>query len=455
MGERRVVVTGVGTINALGNNVHEFWSGCLEGNTSVSPIPESWRRYSQFNSSYWSPLPEIDFEGFDLNKNEIRQNDVSGLLAAVAAREALANSSVEMDVVDGKLNTLQIRGVDSYRSGVYIGTGQGGISSAMENYSYQILARSKKRITELRDSLDGDSEEVLAQILNDMRHPLRMNFFAVGMSMPNSPAANLGIKYSMKGSNETVAAACASGTMAIGRAFREIQNGRVDFAISGGTDYLNDGYGCAFRAFDTPKALTSSREAPEKVNRPFDANRSGFLFSEGAAGVLILEELEHARKRGAPILSEVIGYGESFDAYSIMIPEPDGTEIRALMKKILNGSDVATGEIDYINSHGTGTLKNDPIEAQAIFDLFGRTPAVNSTKSLLGHTIGASGAIEAIVSIKSIETQKVHVSLNLDDPIMDLNFATDTRSVAVEKVLSLSYAFGGHNSGLLFSRLER
>ena len=454
MSERKVVVTGLGTLNALGTNVCEFWANCLSGETSVSPIPEKWNRYAQYNSKYWSPLPDIDYTDYGITKNEVRQSDPASLLAAVSVGEALENGGVESEIVDGKLNMCQLVDIDPYRSGVFIGTGQGGLHTAMANESHQILALTKKRLASLLSNPELELNGAIAEVLDDMHHPLRANYFSVGMSMPNSTAANLGIKYALKGANETYAAACASGTIAIGKAFRAIRSGRLDFAICGGTDYLYDEYGAIFRGFDIPKALTTEEGPPDSVSRPFDEDRSGFLFSQGGAGLLVIEDLEHATRRNAAILVEITGYEETFDAYNIMMPEPDGSEIRTLLTRILDSSGVVADEIDYINAHGTGTAKNDPIEAQAFADVFGKKPCINSTKSLIGHTIGASGAIEAIVSVKSIGDQTVHVSKNLEKPIMDLNFATETRELPVRRALSLSYAFGGHNGGLLFSAFE-
>ncbi|MBN1686769.1 MAG: beta-ketoacyl-[acyl-carrier-protein] synthase family protein, partial [Spirochaetales bacterium] len=403
MSDRRVVVTGAGTINALGTSVDEFWSNCLAGKTVVRPIPEHWKLYSDFNSIYWSPLPDIDYKAFGITGNEIRQSDPVSLLAAIAAGEAVKKSGIESEITDGKLNIQKLKGIDPYRGGVFIGTGQGGLNSALENDSFQILARPKKQFSSLLRDIDGQSHQSIEEVLNNLRHPMRANYFTVGMTMPNSSAANLGIKFSLKGANDTITAACSSGTIAVGKAYRAIREGSVDFALTGGAEYLYDEYGGIFRAFDLPKALATSTGAPDTVNRPFDEDRSGFLFAQGGAGILVLEEIDHARRRNAPILAEITGYDESFDAYNIMIPDPDGREIRTLIRKILEGAGVRPDQIDYINAHGTGTLRNDPIEALAIADVFGKKPVINSTKSLLGHTIGASGAIEAIVAVMSIQ----------------------------------------------------
>ncbi len=454
MSDRRVVVTGLGTINALGTNLDEFWSNSLAGNTVVEPIPERWQLFSKYNSHYWSPLPNIDYKEFGITANEIRQSDPASLLLSIAAREAIRNSGIKTEIIDGKLNTQELKGVDPYRGAVFVGTGQGGLTSAFLNNSFQILAQPKKQLLSLLKELDGNPAEPFKEVLEQFQHPFRANYFTVGMTMSNSSAANLGIKYGLKGANETYAAACASGTIALGKAYQAIRGGAADFAIGGGTEYLYDEYGAIFRAFDLLKALATSTAAPDEVNRPFDEDRSGFLYSQGGAGALVLEEFHHAQERGAAILAEIIGYEESFDAYNIMIPEPEGREIRSLVSRLLSNAGTAPEEIDYINAHGTGTEKNDPIEAKMFSDVFGKKPVINSTKSLLGHTIGASGAIEAIVTTLSMQNSRVHACRNLQKPIMDLNFATETREVPIHAALSLSYAFGGHNGGLLFKEFE-
>jgi len=346
MSDRRVVITGTGTINSLGTNVADFWSNCLAGKTVVEPIPELWRRYSEYNSLYWAPLPEIDYKTFGITGNEIRQSDPVSLLAVAAAGEALRASGVNTDIVDGKLNIQKVQGIDPYRSGVFLGTGQGGLHTALANDAFQILSRSKEKVALLQKELDGRHHDSIAEVLENMRHPLRVNYFTVGMTMPNSAAANLGIKYSFKGANDTTTAACASGTIAVGKAYRAIRDGSVDFAVSGGAEYLYDEYGGIFRAFDFPKALATAAGPPLSVNRPFDEERNGFLLSEGGAGILILEELEHALGRKAPILAEITGYGESFDAYNIMMPEPEGREIRNLIRKTLEAAGARADEVD-------------------------------------------------------------------------------------------------------------
>ena len=208
------------------------------------------------------------------------------------------------------------------------------------------------------------------------------------MVMPNSPAAAMGIRFGFRGPNVTSCVACSSGTMAIGNAFRAMRDGRVDVALTGGCEYFGDDHGHIFRSFDVAGALVQDGETPERCNRPFDQQRTGFLFSQGGAAVLVLEELEHARRRGATILAEIVGYAETFDAYSMMSMPAGGDQVERMMRLALADADVAVEEVDYLNAHGTGTEINDRVEAETINRVFGKRVLVNTTKSLLGHTIG-------------------------------------------------------------------
>lgn len=280
------------------------------------------------------------------------------------------------------------------------------------------------------------------------------NPFVVSMLMPNAVPAHIGLKYSIKGPNLSYCVACASGTVAIGKAFHAIRAGTVDVAITGGSEYLEDHYGGVFHGFDIAKALVRNCDNPETANRPFDVNRSGFLFSQGGAAVLLLEELESARTRGARILAEVAGYAETFDAYSVMSIAPDGVEIERMIRGALADAGLTAEHIHYVNAHGTGTQANDEVESEVIGRVFGREVLVNSTKSLIGHTIGASGAIEALVAVMSLKDQRTHPCKNLDEPLTDLNFVRETTSAPMTAALSQSFAFGGHNAGLILKRFD-
>jgi 3-oxoacyl-[acyl-carrier-protein] synthase II len=268
------------------------------------------------------------------------------------------------------------------------------------------------------------------------------------MSMPNACASNLGIKLNITGVNSTVCSACAAGTVAVGHGFRAISTGQLDMAFVGGAENMNDDFGAIFRGFDSIGALARNYDNPQVANRPFDTLRSGFLFSQGGAAILVLEELDRARQRGAPVLAEIIGFFETCDAHNIMVLDQSGLQIERMLRMLLQEAGLEPGEVDYINAHGTGTQVNDETESLVIERIFGRKPLVNSTKSLIGHTIGASGAIEALVAACSIYHQTTHACKNLHQPLRDLNFVKEVKKYPIRTALSQSFAFGGQNAGI-------
>jgi 3-oxoacyl-[acyl-carrier-protein] synthase II len=453
---RRAVITGTGVICSLGLSTSEFWSNCLEGVSRVASIPEAWREYSKFRSTVWSPLPEIDFSDRNIGQTERLQFDTVTLLALGAAYEAFDNAGLTLALEDKRAKTYSVD-VDSNRAGVFIGTGIGGAESFVTNYANQMLVRPSEDISRIAQSV-GESQEIateLKAVQAKLRYPPRFNPFVVSRLMPNATAAALGIKFSFRGPNATSALACASGTAAIGQAFRAVRSGEADIALAGGCEYLRDPYGGIFRGFDAARTLVYDRDDPSRANRPFDKARSGFLFSEGAACVLVIEELEHAQSRGATPIAEIAGLGHSFDAYNMMSPAPDGLQIKNMIQSALSDANMSTHDIQYINAHGTGTESNDGLEAAIIEEIFGSRVRVNSTKSLLGHTIGASGALEALVSALSLDSQQLHESLNLDDPVNDIDFVRSSTDADLDGVLTHSFAFGGHNAALVLRRFER
>jgi 3-oxoacyl-[acyl-carrier-protein] synthase II len=226
----------------------------------------------------------------------------------------------------------------------------------------------------------------------------------------------------------------------------------VDLAVTGGSEYLYDEHGHIFRGFDVAGTLVQDYVDPESANRPFDEKRSGFLFSQGGAAVLVLEELEHARRRGATIIAEVIGYAESFDAHSMMSLAPGGEQIERMVHAAITDADLSPRDVDYVNAHGTGTKNNDQTEAEVIDRVFGKSVLINSTKSLLGHTIGASGAIEALVTALSLRDGTTHICKNLDTPLLGLNFVRSVEQHDLRVGLSQSFAFGGHNAAVVLRR---
>ncbi|MBD3320092.1 MAG: hypothetical protein GF350_03265 [Chitinivibrionales bacterium] len=454
---RRVCITGIGIIAPNGETKDEFWSNCLAGNAGVSPIPGQWYSYSDFVSTLWTRLPEIHWEKYPVSRIERMQQGKATLMLCAASHQALADAGLQNRLVDPRKGVYCIDAVDPLRTGVFIGTGIGGISTFIENQAYHTFTP----IRAVLDTTDEAAGNIPGQSSSSTRResldklmvmPFRFNPFAVSITMPNACSAIPGIKYGLKGPNRTFPGACAAGTIAIGNAFRAIQSGASDCALTGGVEYLFDPFGGLFKGFDLAKALVTDCSDPETANRPFDSDRSGFLFSEGGAAVLVLEEESHAKNRGAGIIAEITGFAESFDAHNIMIMEPSGKEIERMLVAALADAPVSARDIDYINAHATGTRVNDQTEAAVIERMFGKKPLVNSTKSLIGHTLGASGAIEAAVTALSIRNSTTHVCKNLENPVRDLNFVTESRSYDITCALSQSFAFGGHNAALVMRR---
>jgi len=457
---RRVVITGTGIISSIGLNTADFWTNCLEGKSNVADIPEHWHKYADFNTKIWSPLPEIDFNNHNINRIEQKKLDKTTLLALTACLEALNNANFEINQENEKNNTFRIKNIESARTGVYLGTGIGGVSTLGDCFANQMLSRNHKELSEIikiAESLENGNIEI-AEKLNELKEkmifPARFNPFAVSMIMANSCAANIAIKYNLNGANDTFCAACASGTVAIGNAFNSIKSGVHDMTITGGAEYFYDEYGALFYSFDVLKTLTQNCQDKEKANRPFDRDRSGFLDSEGGCWMIILEELEHALKRNAPIIAEVAGFAETCDGYSIMVIDGEKENIPRMINSALKNSGISADEIDYINTHGTGTQINDEIESKIIESIFGKKPLVNSTKSILGHTLGASGAIETVVTALSIKNKTAHISKNLENPIRDLNFVLKPESFDIKHALTQSFGFGGHNACLVLKEYE-
>ena len=451
--KKRIAVTGLGVITAIGQGIEAFWQSCLAAKTRVEKIPDPWFRYSDFRSQIWSPLPRVDYSQYHVGKIEEKQLDPSSLMAIACAFQALDSAGIPYRLIDKKRNSYTLEEIRPERAGVFMGTGIGGISSFASCYSHQVLFRQKKMLEGSISQIKGNGNAGdLERIQENLTCPRRFNPFGVSMSMPNACSANLGIKFSLSGANNTFCAACASGTVAVGYGFKAIRAGELDLALVGGVEYLYDDYGALFLGFDTVRALTSGNSDPDKANRPFDVDRSGFLFSEGGGAVLVVEELEHARKRGARIFAEILGYAETCDAFNIMMMESSGHHIERMIRQALEEAGVSTNAVDYINTHGTGTVLNDETEASLIERVFGGRALINSTKSLLGHTLGASGAIEAVVTALSLYYQTTHGCRNLDRPMRDLNFVTKVEPHPMRAAISQSFGFGGHNAVLVFGQ---
>lgn len=391
---RRVVITGIGPVCANGIGKDEFWKSLLDKKMVLKEVPPEFEENYRFKSHFFVPKPDLPQE--DLNS----MMEGMSQIAVVAAKLAVEDAGLD----------------DCEHAGVILGVGMSSLKTGFESYDAHI---------------GGEG---------------RYNRMVVPMLMPNSAAAWVSILLGAKGMSYTVNASCASGAVAIGEAFLSIKSGRLDAAITGGAECLDDGYGAIMRGFDILTTLTVSEDGRPM---PFSKNRSGFLFNMGSGCVLVLEELEHAKRRGADIYAEITGYASNSDGYSIVQMPRDG---RTIMKLF----DMAKGiEIDYFNTHGTGTVQNDEIEAGVIKEIWSETqPLINSTKGILGHSIGASSALEAAVTALSVKTGLVHGNITRDT-IDGLNIPADTVEMDIRHALSASYGFGGHNTLLMFSRYER
>ncbi len=412
--EKRVVVTGIGAVTPVGCGKEAFWEALLAGKSGIS-------RISRFDASEYATqiageIKDFDVAQYGVDKKEARRMDRSSQFALAAAKLAVDDSGLNLEEENRD------------RIGTIVGSGIGGMET-------------------LHDLYEG---------LFD-KGPNRVSPFVVPMMIGNMAAGRVSIQFGLYGPCSCVVTACASGTNAVGDAFRVIQRGDADVMVAGGCEAaVSPG---AVAGFAAMKAMSTRNDDPEHASRPFDAERDGFVMGEGA-GILILEELEHAKKRGAHIYAEIVGYGSNADAYHITAPAPEGEKAQVCMALALADAGVKPEEVDYINAHGTSTGLNDKNETMAIKALFGdhaKKIAVNSTKSMTGHLLGAAGAIEAIVLALSIENGKVHPTINLThpDPELDLDYVAEgARELPVKYALSNSFGFGGHNATLLFRRYE-
>jgi 3-oxoacyl-[acyl-carrier-protein] synthase II len=452
MSRRRVAVTGIGMVSPVGTSTAACWDACLAGRAAVAPIPDQWLRWNRFQSTVWAPLPTVDFEAAGIPPLEAMRLDRAAMLAIVAAGEAVADAGLEASLADAKRGIWRLAGIDGDRAGVFMGTAVGGITTLITSQNSHLLTPLLPLESRGESLAPDPASDALDALLASL--PKRFNPFAVSMIMPNSASATLGIRYSLRGPNVTCAVACAAGTAAVGHALRSIRSGETSLALCGGAEFVGDPFGGVFRAFDTAKTLASVVDRPETANRPFDRGRTGFLLAEGAAAVLVCEEWEHARRRGARIHAEIVGYGESFDAYSMMIMEPAGEQLSRTIGTALADAGIGPGDVDYVNAHGTGTMVNDAVESAVIERLYGSRPLVSATKSLTGHCLGASGAIEAAITALSLRDQRVHGCVNLEDPVRPLNFARQSTDARLAWAVSQSSAFGGHNAVIVMRRAE-
>jgi 3-oxoacyl-[acyl-carrier-protein] synthase II len=410
---RRVVVTGLGALTPLGNTVEEFWSGLKAGRSGIAPL-------TLVDTTDYPTKIGGEVRGYDptvyVDRKEARRMARFSQLAVGAAAQALTDSKLDMAAEDHD------------RVGVLLGTGIGGLPET-EEQSRVLVGKGGMRMTP----------------------------FFIPMMLPNMATANVSRVFGATGFSNTTITACAAGTQAIGEAREAIIRGRADVIITGGTEAGICQLGLG--GFCTIQALTRRNDDPEHASRPFDAKRDGFAPAEGAA-VLVVESEEHARARGARIYGEVIGYGASSDAFHLVQPPEDGSGAARAMRWALEDAGITAGDVDYINAHGTSTPLNDAAETKAIKLVFGehaRGVPISSTKSMIGHSLGASGALEAVVSLKTIGEGVIHPTANYEfpDPDCDLDYVPGTaRKADVRYVLSNSFGFGGQNACLVFARYD-
>lgn len=410
---RRVVVTGLGAVTSLGHDVESFWANLLAGKSGV-------RRVGLFDPSEFASQIGSEVRDWDparhMDPKEARRNDRYTHFGFVAAKQA---------VIDSKLDMTQ---ADADRVGVIIGSGIGGM------YTYESQLK------------------VLAE-----RGPRKVSPFTIPSLIGNMCAGLFAIEIGARGPNFGVVSACATGTHALGEAAHAIRRGDADVMVAGGSEAAITPF--AYASFCSMKAMSTRNDAPERASRPFDRNRDGFIMGEGA-GVVVLESLEHARKRGARIYCELAGYAATCDAFHITQPDPEGKGLSMAMKRALASAAMTPEQIDYINAHGTSTPYNDKFETLAIKKVFGdhaRKVAISSTKSMTGHLLGAAGGIESVISVKTLESQKIAPTINLDDPDpeCDLDYVPNVaRAAKVKAVLSNNLGFGGQNAAIIFRALE-
>ncbi|MGL4731080.1 MAG: beta-ketoacyl-ACP synthase II [Clostridium sp.] len=409
---RRIVVTGMGALTPIGNSVSEFWDNTQKGVCGIDYITKF--DATDFKASVAGELKNFNIEDY-MSKKDARKMDKYCQYAMVAAHEAMKNAELDME------------SIEKDRFGVIVGSGIGGIETTISEYNKMLE-----------------------------KGPNRVSPFMIPMIIGNIAAGQIAIKYGAKGICTSIVTACATGTNSIGEAFEAIKANRADIMLAGGAEApIVD---VAIAGFCSLTALSKS-EDPKRASIPFDKERNGFVMGEGA-GVLVLEELEHALKRGAKIYGEVVGYGATCDAYHITQPSPDTTEIVKSMKLAIDQAGIKPNEISYINAHGTSTYYNDKTETNAIKALLNedayKTP-ISSTKSMTGHLLGAAGAIEAIVCIKALENDYIPATIGLHtkDEECDLDYVPSVgRNSKLNYALSNSLGFGGHNATLLFKKWE-
>ena len=412
MSKRRVVVTGLGAVTPIGNNVEDFWVGIREGKVGIGPI-------TKFDTTDYKVKIAAEVKDFNakdhMDPRAARRMDPFCQYAVTAAKEAFEDAGLDMEKED------------SFRVGVIVGSGIGSLPQVENNY-----------------------EKILT------KGPGKVNPLMVPMMISNMAAGNVSIAFGLRGKSINVVTACATGTQSIGEAYRSIQVGEADVMVAGGTEAAVSEVAVA--GFAALTALSGSDD-PKRASIPFDKDRSGFVLGEGA-GIVVLEELEHAKARGARIYAELVGYGATADAFHITSPAEDGAGAARAMELAMEEAGVQPSEVEYINAHGTSTHHNDLFETRAIKKAFGEAAkdvVINSTKSMIGHLLGAAGGVEFITCVKSMEDGFIHQTVGTKeaDEECDLNYAIGSPvEKEIKAAMSNSLGFGGHNATILIQKYE-
>ncbi len=413
MSRRRVVITGMGLVTSIGEDVETFWRNVLEGKSGIKRI----KRFDAepYDSKIGGECLEFDPTKY-IDRKEVKRLDRFSQFAVAAAKMAGEQANLTTPLPDGE------------RVGTIIGSGIGGLQE-LEEQHIRLLEKG----------------------------PSKVSAFTIPKLMLNAASGNISIMFGAKGISTAVATACASATNAMGDAIQAIRRNELDMVFTGGSEAALTTIGVA--SFCAMKALSTRNDEPERASRPFDKDRDGFVMGEGA-GILIFEELEHAKARGAKILAEVLGFGCSSDCYHIAAPEPEGIGAALAIKRALDDAGVLPEQIDYINAHGTSTPLGDISETKAIKRIFGEHAyklAISSTKSMIGHLLGASGGVELIATVLAIQNQILPPTINLEnpDPECDLDYVPNKpRPGKIEYAMSNSFGFGGHNTCIVIKKYE-
>ena len=413
MQKRRVVVTGLGVLTPIGNNVAEFWDGVKSGKSGAGPI-------TYFNPENFATKFACEVKGFDpekyIDKKAARRMDLFTQFALATAVMAVEDSELNLEKEDRE------------RIGVVFGSGIGG----MDTFEKQTKA-----------FFDGG--------------PRKISPFFVPMMISDIAAGQISIRYGLKGPNYATTSACATSSHAIADAFFLVQRGSADLMVTGGSEAAITQM--SIGGFNSSRAISSWNDRPQEASRPFDKDRNGFVMGEGG-GTIVLEEYEHAKARGAKIYAEIIGAGLTGDAFHVTAPPPEGEGAYRSMREAIRDGGIETEQVDYINAHGTSTPLNDENETAAIKNLFGEHAykmAISSTKSMTGHLLGAAGAVEAVATILAIQNSYIPPTINLDepDPLCDLDYTPKVgKEREVNFAISNTFGFGGHNASLLFKKIE-